>query len=166
MRYGNYECMAFTKDMIAIYEDHAGGDEAKELIRQLDEELLWRYPALQGVHGLRLQDFADPNFTFLIAQIDGSAVGCGALRVVSPKVGEVKRMFVLSQFRRRGIARKILAALETRALKLGHEVVLLETGDAQPEAVSLYTSVGYRQTPNYGEYIGNPFSRCFEKRLG
>jgi putative acetyltransferase len=35
----------------------------------------------------------------------------------------------------------------------------------QPEAVGLYESAGYRKIPRFGEYVGNPFSLCFEKRL-
>ena len=140
-------------------------EEAQSLIRQLDEDLYQRYPALQATHGLRPQDVSDPNFTFLIAWIDGVAIGCGALRVLETGVSEVKRMFVLPQFRGRGIARRILEALESRARELGHTLVRLETGEGQPEAIGLYKSAGYREIAGFGEYVDNPFSVCFEKRL-
>jgi putative acetyltransferase len=139
--------------------------EAQYLIRQLDEELLRRYPSLETTHGLHPQDLTDPDFTFLIARVDGRAVGCGALRVLELGVGEVKRMFVLPEFRGRGIARQILLALESRALKLGYRFVRLETGMEQPEAIGLYKSAGYRPIEAFGEYAGNSFSVCFEKRL-
>jgi len=35
----------------------------------------------------------------------------------------------------------------------------------QPEAIGLYRSAGYVDIPSFGEYIGNPASMCFEKRL-
>ncbi len=41
----------------------------------------------------------------------------------------------------------------------------LETGDRQPEALGLYASLGYKQIPNFGEYVGNPHSICMEKKL-
>ncbi|MDJ0714271.1 MAG: hypothetical protein QNJ54_08610 [Prochloraceae cyanobacterium] len=41
----------------------------------------------------------------------------------------------------------------------------LETGDRQPEALGLYASLGYKQIPNFGEYIGDPHSICMEKKL-
>jgi ribosomal protein S18 acetylase RimI-like enzyme len=44
-------------------------------------------------------------------------------------------------------------------------VVRLETGNGQPEAIGLYKSAGYRETASFGEYVGNPFSICFEKKL-
>src|SRR5262245_19220268 len=140
-------------------------EEARRLIGQLDGDLIRRYPGLKSVHGLHAQDLADPNFTFVIAWVDGSAVGCGALRRLEPEVGEVKRMFVQPEFRGRGIARQILETLEDRARELGYELVWLETGIGQPEAISLYKSAGYREFAGFGEYIGNPFSVCFEKRL-
>ena len=140
-------------------------EDAKSLIRQLDQELLRRYPALQETHGLHPQDLIDPDFTFIMARIDGAAVGCGALRRLAPDVGEVKRMFVLPDFRGRGVARRILEALESRARELHRDSVCLETGIGQPEAIGLYKSAGYREIAGFGEYAGNPFSVCFEKRL-
>jgi GNAT superfamily N-acetyltransferase len=142
-------------------------EQAVSLIRQLDDELCRRYPDMppQLIHGLHPSDLADPKFAFLVARIDGSAVGCGALRTLGPDVGEVKRMFVLPDFRGHGIARRILAALEARAVELGYATVRLETGKAQPEAVCLYTSSGYREIPGFGEYADNGYSVCFEKQL-
>jgi putative acetyltransferase len=139
--------------------------DAQNLIRQLDEDLLRRYPALQQTHGLHPQDAIDPDFTFVIARIDSSAVGCGALRRIEPGICEIKRMFVLPDFRRRGIARRILEALESRARELRETSVLLETGIGQPEAIELYKSAGYHEIAGFGEYAGSPFSVCFEKRL-
>src|SRR5215475_11504648 len=155
-----------TKPLIPMisFERH-DSEEAQNLIRQLDEDLLRRYPALKAVHGLHPQDVADPNFTFVIARVDGNAVGCGALRALEPGVGEVKRMFVLPEFRGRGIARRILEGLESRARDLGYASVWLETGIGQPEAIGLYKSAGYDEFTGWGEYIGNPFSVCFQKRL-
>jgi len=140
-------------------------EEARKLIRQLDGDLLQRYPGLKAVHGLHAHDMSDPNFAFVIARVNGSAVGCGALRLVEPGVGEVKRMFVQPEFRGRGIARQILEALEFRARDLKYGSVWLETGVGQPEATGLYKSAGYHEFGGFGEYIGNPFSVCFEKRL-
>jgi ribosomal protein S18 acetylase RimI-like enzyme len=140
-------------------------EEARALIGQLDADLLRRYPDLKAVHGLHAHDLSDPSFSFVIAWVDGRAVGCGALRRLDPSVGEVKRMFVQPEFRGRGIARQILETLETRARDLRYASVWLETGIGQPEAIALYKSAGYREFAGFGEYIGNPFSICFEKRL-
>jgi hypothetical protein len=42
---------------------------------------------------------------------------------------------------------------------------VLETGKRQPDAVALYKKCGYKQIPNYGQYIGMENSVCFEKWL-
>jgi putative acetyltransferase len=154
----------YTPRVMICFEPPRSRD-AQSLIRQLDEDLLRRYPALQQTHGLYPQDVIDPNFTFVIARIDGSAVGCGALRRLEPGIGEIKRMFVLPHFRRCGIARRILEALESVARELRYTSVWLETGIGQPEAIGLYKSAGYHEIAGFGEYAGNPFSVCFEKLL-
>ena len=79
--------------------------------------------------------------------------------------GELKRMYVRPAFRGRGIGRHLLAALEELAFQQGHSVLCLETGSYLPAAIGLYTSSGYRPIPVYGEYVDNPFSVCFAKRL-
>jgi putative acetyltransferase len=117
------------------------------------------------IHGLRREDVADPQLTFLVARIDGHAAGCGALRPLEPGVGEVKRMFVRPAFRGRGVARQVLAALEAAARARGYSMLRLETATRQPEAIGLYRSAGYVEIPCFGADAGNRFSVCFEKRL-
>jgi putative acetyltransferase len=150
--------------VMLCFESPNNGD-AQRLIRQLDEDLIRRYPALPAPHGLLSQDLVDPSFTFVIARIDGIAVGCGALRRLRPDMGEIKRMFVVPEFRGRGIARRILEALESRARELRYVSVCLETGCGQPEAIGLYKSAGYYPIAAFGEYVGDPFSVCFQKRM-
>jgi putative acetyltransferase len=137
---------------------------AKVLIGELDADLLTRYPG-QWIHGLHPEDILDPDFIFVIGRIGSEPVACGALRKLEDGMAEVKRMFVRGPFRRKGYSRQILQCLESLALEYGWLTLRLETGTAQPEANSLYESSGYRQIPCYGEYVGNPFSICYEKRL-
>ena len=111
--------------------------------------------------------------TCLVAVVGGRAVGCGAWRPLAlpgepgaeTGVAEIKRMFVRPSFRRRGIARQLVVALEEDVLAAGHRTIRLETGVYLPSAIGLYRSVGYHPIPAYGEYAGNPVSRCFEKHL-
>ena len=138
--------------------------DARRLIAQLDEELYARYPQ-NAVHGLHASEVANWQGIFVIARIDGRAVGCGAVRPLASGVGEVKRMFVEPDFRGRSVGRKILEGLEAWAREEGFITLRLETGIRQPEAIGLYESMGYRQIPPFGEYIGNPFSVCYEKWL-
>lgn len=96
----------------------------------------------------------------------GKALACGAIKVFEDSAMEVKRMYVLPEFRGRGIASEVLRELEVWAAELGYSRCVLETGLRQPEAIALYTRSGYTLIPNYGQYAGVENSRCFEKRVG
>ncbi|GAA4580934.1 GNAT family N-acetyltransferase [Micromonospora coerulea] len=102
---------------------------------------------------------------YLVAVVGGRAVGCGGVQALAADTGELKRMYVRPAYRGRGIARQLLAALEELAFQRGHTVVCLETGTYLPAAIALYTSCGYEPIPVYGEYVRNPYSVCFAKRL-
>jgi putative acetyltransferase len=102
---------------------------------------------------------------YLVAVLDGRAAACGAWQPLEPGIAELKRMYVRPAYRGRGIARQLVVALEEEALAAGYPVLRLETGTYLPAAISLYRSAGYAPIPVYGEYVGNPFSVCFEKRL-
>ncbi|MET8123130.1 GNAT family N-acetyltransferase [Micromonospora sp. NPDC005189] len=102
---------------------------------------------------------------YLAVVVNGRAVACGGLQSIDAETGEVKRMYVRPAYRGRGIARQLLAALEECAFGQGHSVVCLETGTYLPAAIGLYSSCGYDRIPVYGEYVDNPYSVCFAKRL-
>ncbi|MEU5905206.1 GNAT family N-acetyltransferase [Micromonospora sp. NPDC047527] len=105
------------------------------------------------------------DIRYLAVVANGQAVACGGLQSLDAATGEIKRMYVRPAHRGRGIARQLLAALEELAFRQGHSVVCLETGTYLPAALGLYASCGYDRIPVYGEYVGNPYSVCFAKRL-
>ena len=81
-------------------------------------------------------------------------------------VAEVKRMYVRTAARGRGIGGAILVALETEARVLGVSRLVLETGVRQPEALALYRRFGFDVIPPFGEYVESPLSVCMAKDLG
>jgi GNAT superfamily N-acetyltransferase len=112
--------------------------------------------------------FRPPSGTFLVGEVGGQPVACGGVRGCEggPEgVGEIKRMYVDPSVRGRGLGRRLLAALEEEARRLGYGRLWLETGTAQPEAVHLYATSGWTPIPGYGEYKDEADSRCFEKVL-
>jgi ribosomal protein S18 acetylase RimI-like enzyme len=86
-------------------------------------------------------------------------------RLGGVRLAEIKRMYVAPSGRRRGLARGVLAHLERTAAQAGADVMVLETGIAQPEAIALYTSSGYVPVEKFGHYAWSPKSRCYGKRL-
>ena len=78
---------------------------------------------------------------------------------------EVKRMYVAPAARRRGYGRAVLVHLEETARAAGADVMVLETGTAQPEAIAMYTAAGYLPVEKFGYYAWSAKSRCFGKPL-
>ena len=99
----------------------------------------------------------------VIAYENDKPTGCGAIKEYSPGIMEIKRMYTLPKSRGKGIATKILAALEIWAGELSYKKCLLETGKRQPDAIGLYKKNGYKLIPNYGQYAAIENSVCFEK---
>lgn len=92
-------------------------------------------------------------------------VGCGAIKAYDEYTMEVKRMFVDSTQRGKGLATIILLELENWAKELGYKKCILETGRKQVDAVRLYEKNNYLLMENYGQYAGVEYSLCFEKKL-
>lgn len=117
-------------------------DEARELIAQLDADLISRYPG-ESTHGIDAAEFRAAGGYFVTLRTDeGELVGCGAFRPVAARCVEVKRLFVMEAWRGRGFARSILKHLEEVAAQRGAGGVVLETGVRQPEAIALYERAG------------------------
>jgi putative acetyltransferase len=140
--------------------------EAHALIAALDAHLAGRYSADQRFGpNLQPEQLALGHGTFVIARLDGRAVGCGALRRLDDTSAEVKRMYVEPELRGRGIAKKILDHIEAAARVMGVRRLVLETGIYQAEAIGLYRRVGFNPVRCWGEYEGVLTSVCFEKTL-
>ncbi|MFI5382388.1 MAG: GNAT family N-acetyltransferase [Tepidisphaerales bacterium] len=140
--------------------------QAAALIASLSAELAARYDFDDdGSANFKPEDALVPGSGFVIGWLGELAVACGAFRPSEPRIAEIKRMFVLPPYRRRGYARAVLTALEDLARQSGYQAVRLETADRQPDAVALYERSGYHRIPNYGVFADSPRSICFEKTL-
>ena len=109
-------------------------------------------------------DFEPPRGTFLVAYADGEPVGCGAWRRHGD-AAELKRMFTTHAARGRGVARRVLRAVEDSAREHGITRIVLECGWKQPEAIALYKSSGYDVIENFGYYRDHPGTISFGRDL-
>lgn len=108
--------------------------------------------------------FAAPRGRFVLAGPDRAPVACGAVQFLDSERAEIKRMWVSSAARGQGLARALLAHLESLILEAGRTESLLDTNSSLTSAVALYTSSGYRPVPDYN---GNPDADVwFAKQLG
>lgn len=147
-----------------------GDTDAALLMAEVQQEYVRRYGGPDETPLDPLM-FAPPEGSFFVGYLDGVPVVSGAWRrsdVVALGVEgsvEIKRMYVRPQAQRLGLARRMLAHLEATAAASGARLVVLETGDRQPEAIALYRSSGYTEIPGFGYYADSPVSRSFAKTL-
>ncbi len=128
---------------------------AVDLVCRVQQEYVDRYGGPDEA-AVDPAEFVPPEGLFLVAEVSGQPAGCGAWRVYPPGGVEIKRVYVAPEFRRRGLAQLIVAALESSASAAGHPNVVLNTGDRQPEAIALYTDLGYSPVQGYGVYACSP----------
>jgi GNAT superfamily N-acetyltransferase len=125
--------------------------DAQVLVAAVQQEYVARYGGPDETP-TKPADFNPPSGAFLVGRLDGALVACGGIRSVGGEVAEIKRMYVDPLVRRRGLARAMLAQLEAMARAAGYTQVVLESGNAQPEALALYFASGYTPVTPYGFY--------------
>ena len=128
-------------------------DDARWCIEQYFAELGERF-AGGFDHAISLAagpDAFTPPGCFLVARLDGRAIGCGGLKVIDDRIGEVKRMWVAASARGLGLGRRILEAVEERASQAGLVTLRLETNETLTEAIAMYRARGYREVPAFND---------------
>jgi len=73
------------------------------------------------------------------------------MRRIRKDIGEVKRMYVRPEFRRRGIGRALLEGLIAEAQEIGYSTVRLDSTRFMEAAHSLYRSLGFHEIEPYME---------------
>jgi carbonic anhydrase len=99
--------------------------------------------------------YSPPEGVLLLAVDEGRTLGCAALRQAGEGVCEMKRLYVGSQARGRGIGRALALEVIAEAIRLGYTTMRLDTFDWLVEAIRLYESLGFKRIP---AYYKNPFS--------
>lgn len=148
---------------VRIEREHTGGAASRELRREFVSELARRYPeqdfsADEVTDELPVLDA--PGAVWLVVYDGDEAVGCGGLRGLDARTGEIKWVYLKESARGRGIGRLLLGSLEDAARAFGYTNVRLSTGDRQPEALGLYVSGGYHPIDD-----GLPVPHRLEKNL-
>jgi GNAT superfamily N-acetyltransferase len=149
--------------MIKLIRTNSNHSDFRRLVALLDQELS---EADGDEHPFYAQFNKIDNINHVVvAYLNDVPVGCGAIKRFSDDTAEVKRMYVLPEYRKQGIARKMLKQLESWALELNYDYTVLETGKRLGSAVALYQKENYRIIPNYGQYVGVENSVCMKKSL-
>ena len=120
-----------------------------------------------SVHALDLAGLRKPGITFWTAWEGAVLVGCGALKELDPRHGEVKSMRTPRARRRNGVGRAMLRHILDVARQRSYERLSLETGSAEAFAPAhrLYESFGFVRCGPFGDYIEDPNSVFMTLRL-
>jgi GNAT superfamily N-acetyltransferase len=146
----------------------AAGDEARTLVDAYVAEIAATFPAGFDPAASVSADPAEltpPHGSFLVVRDDdGTAIGCGGVKLLDPRTAEVKRMWLAPAARGRGLGRALLVALEDTARALGATEGRLDTNAHLSAALALYRDAGWTEVAPYND--NGYATHWFAKRLG
>ncbi len=146
---------------------HVDREPGSGLIAAMRDEMAALYDGLEfdgaSMPKAGPAELGPPGGMFIVGRVQERAVCCGGIKRLPDGACEIKRMYVVTDLRGRGVARRLLHELEDRARGLGYAIARLDTGPRQGGAQHLYKSEGYVEVTNFN---GNPIASFFgEKRL-
>jgi GNAT superfamily N-acetyltransferase len=155
-------------DPFRIEAVDARSDEAQALVAAYVAEIAATFPGGFDPAASVSADpgeLTPPHGTFLVVRDrDGTAIGCGGVKLLDPGTAEVKRMWLAPAARGRGVGRALLVALEDAARTLGATEGRLDTTADLTAAIALYRRTGWVEVPPYND---NAYAtHWFAKRLG
>lgn len=154
--------------MYSITRDNSSNPNFIKLVKALDAELAI-YNGDDNEYYSQFNTIDTLNHTIVIHS-ESLPIACGAFKPITVDKSshtsvEIKRMYVLPEYRGKGAAVLLMTELEKWAGELEYDSCILETGKFLHRAVALYKKSGYTVIPNYGQYTDMPESICFEKMI-
>lgn len=151
---------------LIIRPDDLSGAAILALLQfHLDEMHRWSPP--ESVHAMPAERLRQSDVTFFSAWDGDVLAGCGAIKHLDGRHGELKSMRAAPEYRGQGVGKAILARLLDEARSRGYARVSLETGRPEPfqPAQGLYRANGFVECPPFGDYVADDFSMCMTKEL-
>jgi len=142
-----------------IREDDLSGSQVAELLRaHLDHT--GSHSPVESMHALDLQALRVPEITFWTAWEGASLLGCGALKELDKRHGEIKSMHTAQAHRGKGVASRILGHILDEARRRPYERLSLETGSMEKfaPARALYAGFGFALCGPFAPYRKDPYS--------
>jgi putative acetyltransferase len=146
--------------------DDLSGEPTRALVARHLAGMHASSPA-ESVHALQIDQLRGPDVTFWSAWLGEEIAGCGALKQIDSRRGELKSMRVADGFLGQGVGRALLEHLIGVARARGMETLWLETGStsAFTPALRLYESAGFVRCGPFDGYTEDPFSVFMTRAL-
>jgi putative acetyltransferase len=133
-----------------------------QIIRLLEEHLrnMHEITPAESVHALDLSGLRRPEVTMWSAWEGAELLGCGALKALDERHGELKSMRTARAHLRKGVASGILRVMLAEAKKRSYRRLSLETGSmaAFEPARTLYSRFGFQPCGPFADYTDDPNS--------
>jgi N-acetylglutamate synthase-like GNAT family acetyltransferase len=148
-----------TPTAISVTLASPDGEDARKALRAYFRDIGSRYHGRQvteaEIDSVMVDEPSDdltlPYGLFWVATQGSAVVGCAGLRLLSAGLGEVTRVFVADNVRRRGLGSRLLKELENVARSHGVLKLQLDTRHDLVEARRLYVNHGYREVPAFND---------------
>jgi putative acetyltransferase len=128
--------IAQTRDLFLEYAESLGFSLC---FQNFDQELA-------GLPG----DYASPHGRLLLADYDGQLAGCVALHKLEPEICEMKRLYLRTRFRGKGLGRALAETIIAEARAIGYRRMRLDTVEpVMKDAVAMYRRLGFKEIPPY-----------------
>ena len=146
--------------------DDLRGPEIRQLLQEHLHSMTLHSPP-ESIHALDLEALHRPEISFWTAWEGAELLGCGALKHLDSRHGELKSMRTARQHLRKGVARGVLDHMITEAHRRRYARLSLETGSAQAfaPARALYVSRGFSCCEPFAQYVPDPYSAFMTKAL-
>lgn len=95
------------------------------------------------------KQYNKPKGALLLAYNKDIAVGCAGIRELDIDTAELKRMFILTEYRGKEIGKKLLGLSIEIAKELNYNKIRLDTLPSMVHAQHLYRAFGFYEIPSY-----------------
>jgi putative acetyltransferase len=140
-----------------------------EIALLLEEHLrhMRRISPPESVHALDLGALRRPEITFWTAWEGAELAGCGAIKELDPRHGEIKSMRTAAAHLRKGVASAMMRHILQEAARRSYRRLSLETGSmaAFVPARSLYARFGFQECGPFADYVDDPNSAFMTREL-
>src|SRR5262245_757677 len=108
-------------------------------------------------------DYRLPAGRLVLGRVDGRPAGCVALRMLEPKICELKRLYVRPEFRGYRLGKQLTDHVLDEARRVGYSAVRLDTvAGSMDRAIELYRSIGFKEI---ARYYSNPIPNALYMAL-